>query len=413
MKKFFLEGYGCSLNFGETEQISGFLLKNSFKRINDFKKADFIIVNTCSVKMVTEQRMLSRIKFLLDNKEKDSKIIVCGCLAKTNKKTIEKISKDLIILDTKLESIAKTLDLKKESFSPKIIEEKSHEFISIIPISVGCVGNCSYCATKIARGNLKSYSIKDINESFKKAIKSSKEIWITSQDLGCYGFDIGEDLPGLLEVLLKNNGNYRIRLGMMNPRHFKKIRKKLIPLFNDDRLYNFLHLPVQSGSNKILLAMNRMSIVNDFVDAVSFARKNVPGIRISTDIIVGFPGETEKDFQESLNLIKKTKPSVLNISRFGKRLGTVAATLPNQISETEKKRRSKILSELSKNIFLNDNKKLIGFKCKALVSEKAKSNGFVARTNNYSPVIVNKGFGEFVNLEIISAFSNFFKGKII
>jgi threonylcarbamoyladenosine tRNA methylthiotransferase CDKAL1 len=412
MKKYFVEGYGCALNIGETEQISGFLSKNKFKKTDKIKSADYIIINTCSVKMVTEQRMISRIQFLLKEKKKIAKVIVTGCLAKTNKNQIQKLSKELIVLDTKLESLASVLGIAIQRFSPKIIEEKSHDKISIIPISVGCLGNCTYCATKIARGDLNSYSIKEINDSFKRALKKSKEIWITSQDLGCYGFDIGVTLPDLIKELLKNKGNYRIRLGMMNPMYFKKIRKDLIPLFEDDRLYNFLHMPVQSGSNKILKEMNRGN-TKQFTDAVKYVRKYVPDIRISTDIIVGFPGETKKDFNESLKLIKEIKPNVVNISRFGRRKGTVADTLPNQLTEKEKKERSKELSALVKQVLLEENKKRVGEKCTALVSEKAEKNGFVARTNNYAPVIVESKFGEIIKLEITEAFSNFFKGKIL
>jgi threonylcarbamoyladenosine tRNA methylthiotransferase CDKAL1 len=412
--KAFVEGYGCALNIGETEQISGFLKKNAFTLTQKLEEADVIIINTCSVKMVTEQRMISRINFLLKNKKKKARVFVTGCLAKTNTKQLEKISKELVVLDTKLESLSRALELEVESFSPEIIEEKSHELISIIPISVGCVGNCTYCATKLARGELKSYSIEEINSAFKRALKNgSKEIWISSQDLGCYGFDIGKKLPGLISTLLKNKGEFRIRLGMMNPRHFKKIRKELMPLFEDERLYKFLHLPVQSGSNKILKLMNRMSTKKDFIDAVNYVRKKVPEIRISTDIIVGFPGEREKDFEESLELIEKTKVNVLNISRFGKRKGTKAGIMPEQLQESEKKKRSIILSKKSRELFLKENKRMLGFKGKALVSEKADKNGFVARTNNYSPVLVNSRFGEFVELEIKESYSHFFKGNIL
>jgi threonylcarbamoyladenosine tRNA methylthiotransferase CDKAL1 len=409
VQKFFVEGYGCSLNIGETEQISGFLQNKGFVKTDLIKNADIIIVNTCSVKMVTEQRMLSRIQFLLATKKKNAKLIITGCLAKTNNSQIQNISKELIVLDTKLESLAKVLNLKEEKFSPKIIEEQSQKNISIIPISVGCVGNCTYCATKLARGNLCSYSIEEINDSFKRALKKSKEIWITSQDLGCYGFDTGHYLPELIKKLLENKGEYRIRLGMMNPIHFKKIQKELMPLFNDERLYKFLHLPVQSGSNKILKEMNRGK-VDDFTNAVAYARKKVSGIRIATDIIVGFPGETKNDFNESIELIKKVRPGVVNISRFGKRKGTIAAKLKNQLTEKEKKERSKELALVVKKILLVDNTKLIGQEGIALVSQKASKNGYVARTNNYAQVIVNDDFGEFINVKITFASSNFFKG---
>ncbi|MBT4597208.1 MAG: tRNA (N(6)-L-threonylcarbamoyladenosine(37)-C(2))-methylthiotransferase [Candidatus Diapherotrites archaeon] len=413
MKKFLLEGYGCSLNIGETEQIAGFLKRNNFSKTTHVEKADFIIINTCSVKMVTEQRMISRIKKLSEEKKPKAKVLVVGCLAATNKKQLRGLFPSIVILDTKLESLCKALGLKKNSFSPKIIEEKSHKMISIIPISVGCLGNCTYCATKLARGKLMSYSIKQINESFKRALKQSKEIWLTSQDLGCYGFDIKTNLVELLKVLLANKGEYRIRLGMMNPNHFKKIRSKLLPLFVDDRLYKFLHLPIQSGSDKILKKMNRFYTVHEFEENINYIRKKIPEMSISTDIIVGFPGETETDFKQSLSLVKKIKPNILNISRFGKRKGTIAEQMLGQLTEKDKKARSKELFVLSRRVFLKRNKQFVGQRFNALVSEKAQINGFVARTDNYLPVVVESGFGQIVEIEVKEAFFHFFKGKII
>ncbi|MDD3159450.1 MAG: tRNA (N(6)-L-threonylcarbamoyladenosine(37)-C(2))-methylthiotransferase [Candidatus ainarchaeum sp.] len=416
-KTFFIEGYGCSLNIGETEQISGFLTDNKFKRVFDFKKANFIIINTCSVKMVTEQRMLSRIKLLFENKKINAKIIVVGCLAKTNKKEIENISKsfDLVVLDTKLSSISKYFDLNQIDFSPNVTSDKTNKLVSIIPISIGCLGNCTYCATKIARGNLKSYSLESLNTAFKKAIKTSKEIWLTSQDLGCYGFDINTDLPTLLEKLLENKGDYKIRLGMMNPNHFNKIQKDLLPLFDDERLYKFLHLPVQSGSNKILKSMNRFYTKEDYIKIINKLKKIIPSITISTDIIVGFPFESEIDFLETVDVTKKTMPQVINLSRFGKRKGTIAATLPNQINETIKKDRSKKISELSKDYMLKNNQIYLNKIFKILIVEKEK-DFFTGRTNNYRPVLVksNKSLlGKIVKVKITSVYSHFLKGELI
>ena len=413
MKKFYIEGYGCSLNIGETEQISFFLEKNNFKKTKILNDADFIIINTCSVKMVTEQRMLSRIKKFLGEKKQKTKIIITGCLAATNAQEIQKISQDLIVLDTQLESLCSALGIKKKSFSPKISHKKSHKYISIIPISVGCLGNCTYCATKLARGQLKSFSIKEINTAFKIAIKESKEVWITSQDLGCYGFDINTNLIELLKTLLKNKGEYRIRLGMMNPNHFLKIKKPLIDLFEDDRLYKFLHLPIQSGSDKILKKMNRKYSVKEYLSCVNYIKKRFDDFTISTDVILGFPGETKTDFNKTINLLKKTKPQVVNISRYGKRKGTIAATLPDQISETEKKERSKEVTALLRKQMLLQNKELIGKIFVALVSDKAQKDFFVARTNTYRPVLVPNKLGEFIEVEVKEAYAHFFKGNIV
>jgi len=411
--KFYIEGYGCSLNLGETEQISGFLKSNGFKKINEIKKADYIIINTCSVKMVTQQRMISRIEKLFIEKKSSAKILVTGCLGATNPNDIQKINPQIIVLDTKLEKLCEFFGLKKEAFSPKINEEKSHEKISIIPISVGCVNNCTYCATKLARSKLHSYPIKEIDNAFKRAILTSKEIHITSQDLGCYGFDIGTNLVELIKTLLKNKGDYRIRLGMMSPQHFHKFRNELTDLFKDERLYKFLHLPVQSGSDKILKSMKRDYTSKNFIEEVKFVRKKVNDITISTDIIVGFPGETEDDFKKTLNLIKKTVPEVVNISRYGKRKGTKAAVMPLQLTEPEKKERSRILSVLVKELLAKKSKKLNGKIFPVLVSEKAKGGYFTARTNNYRPILVSASFGQFVKVKITQTYPNFFKGTIL
>ena len=413
MKKFYLEGYGCSLNVSETEQIAFFLENNDFKKVDSFKDADYLIINTCSVKMTTEQRMLSRINLFLSKKKKNAKVIVTGCLASTNTKQIEQISKEITVLDTKLSSLCNFLKIKNTDFSPSAGRNKSNPLISIIPLSVGCMGNCTYCATKIARGNLKSYSIKSINSAFKKALTHSKEIWLTSQDLGCYGFDINTSLPALLKKLLENKGEYRIRLGMMNPNHFNKIKKGLLPLFEDERLYKFLHLPLQSGSDRILKSMNRKYFVKEFLDCLSQIRKIVPDMTISTDVIVGFPGETKKEFQETLNVISVAKPNVVNISRFGKRKGTVAEKMSKQLIESEKKDRSRTMNSFCKELFVKQNKALLGAEFVVLVSEKNKKGFNIARTNAYRPVVVLGGLGSFARVKITSSSSTFFNGELL
>jgi len=408
MQSFFVEGYGCSLNLGETEQISGFLKKNGFRSEENYAKADFVIINTCSVKQATEQRMISRIKFLLESKKFSARLIVFGCLAAAEGELVRKISKEIIVLDNSLSSLCRVLKLKEENFSPKIIPIKSNEFISILPISTGCLGACTYCSARLARKELHSHSAESILSGMKSALASgSREIWLTSQDLGCYGYDIGSSLPALLQELLKVEGNYRIRLGMMNPNHFNKIKKEMTTLFCDDRLYKFLHLPLQSGSNKILRAMNREYSVKEFITCVSFARKNIPNITISTDIIAGFPKETEADFKKTIAVLKKIKPSVVNISRFGKRKGTPAEKMVPQVSELVKKERTKTLASICDNISLEQNKKLVGKNVLCLVSERARG-GFNARTNEYRPIFVSEGFGGFIEVKITLAKPHFF-----
>jgi MiaB/RimO family radical SAM methylthiotransferase len=290
---------------------------------------------------------------------------------------------------------------------------RKHEIISIIPVATGCIGNCAYCITKLARGDLCSYSEKEIEGAFRKAASESKEIWLTSQDLGCYGLDINSSLPKLLKRLLNVKGKYFVRLGMMNPGNFKKIRKQLMPLFKNKHLYKFLHLPVQSGSGRILKAMGRKYNKMDFLGCVRIARSHCPEITIATDVIVGFPGETRKDFEETLSLLSKARPDVVNISRYGKRPGTLAARMQSQLSEAEKKARSRELSSFCRNLFLEKNSSLVGEEFEALVSEKAKGGFFTARTENYRPVLVRSRFGKFIKVRIMGAHSHFFDGEII
>ncbi len=356
--------------------------------------------------------MISRIKLLLEQKKPSARLIVFGCLAAAEGELVKKISKELIVLDTSLASLCRALGLKEENFSPKVIPAKSKEFISILPISTGCLGACTYCSACLARKELHSYTVESILQGMKNVLAfGSREIWLTSQDLGCYGHDIGPSLPILLRELLKVEGEYRIRLGMMNPNHFNKIKEEMVPLFCDERLYKFLHLPLQSGSNKILRAMNRKYSVKEFVGCVSFARKNIPNITISTDIIAGFPNETEADFAKTLKILRKVKPNVVNISRFGKRKGTLAEKMPNQVSELVKKARTKVLAELCDHISLMQNKKLVGRNVLCLVSERAKG-GFNARTNEYRPIFVGKGYGAFVQVKITIAKPHFFLGNV-
>lgn len=418
VKYFYSEGYGCALNLSETEMINGFLVKNDFIQIQDLKKADFVIINTCSVKQVTEQRMVSRIKNLLKEKKPKSKLLVFGCLASAQHETIEKINPEIIVLDNNLASLCNALKIPPQQFSPKITPIKSKEFISIIPLSTGCLNFCTYCSTRLARKMLKSYSTESILSAFRRAIngdelnKPSKEIWLTSQDLGCYGFDINSSLVNLLKQILKINGNYRIRLGMMNPNHFIKIKKDLLPIMKDERIYKFLHLPLQSGSNKILKLMNRTYSVEEFIECVNYARKIIPNITIATDIIVGFPNENCEDFKETIKVLEKTKPDIVNISRFGKRKGTYAEKMKGQLTEKEKKNRSRILSNVCKNFFLKNCEDFLGKEILCLVSEKTK-NGFNAHTNEYKTVFVKKGYGDFVKARITQIKRHYFIGEVM
>ncbi|MBU1203947.1 MAG: radical SAM protein, partial [Nanoarchaeota archaeon] len=212
---------------------------------------------------------------------------------------------------------------------------------------------CSYCAAKLARGNIYSFPQKDITNELKSAIEKGYNIfYLTSQDTAAYGLDHSpkSQLPHLLTCLTKLPGNFQLRVGMMNPSNTLPVLKQLIQAFNSPKIKPFLHIPVQSGSDKILKHMNRKYTTRDFKKIVTCFRKKIPGIDISTDIIVGYPTETRSDFRKTLSLIKTIKPEVLNISRYSKRPHTPASiTHPKQHPTQELKHRSRQLTNLYRN----------------------------------------------------------------
>ncbi|MBN2067873.1 MAG: tRNA (N(6)-L-threonylcarbamoyladenosine(37)-C(2))-methylthiotransferase [Candidatus Diapherotrites archaeon] len=405
----FIEGYGCSLNRSDTEQIQGLLKIKGFSLVKEPEKAGLLIINTCAVKEQTESKMLRRIKELNAVSEKcNSTLIVFGCLPKINPAAVSKVSPGVIQIGPSLEGLSSFLGLQAQAFSPNLAEEKSSPFVSIIPIARGCLGNCSYCAVRNARGQLKSYSISELNRKFKKAVKETPEIWLTAQDTGCYGKDIGSSLPELLKGLLKRKGNFRVRVGMVNPSHLISFLDSYLSLFSDERLYRFFHIPLQSGSNQILKAMSRPYTRAQFIDLVKRIRGQFPDAVIATDVIVGFPGETEKQFRETVSALKETCPDVVNISRFGARPNTPAALMWGQLHGGEKKKRSRILTDLCREISLERNRLFVGEKQKILVTERGPKGNFVGRNQNYKPVVVRKNLlGKFAEVKIKGAFPTY------
>ena len=438
--KAFVEGAGCSLNKADTGQIQGILLQNGYSLAEKPEKADLIILNTCAVKEQTEAKMLKRIRQLHKiSQKKKIPLIVFGCLPKINPAAISAISKSIVQIGPSLELLCDFLQLPQKCFSPETEEKHSGSTIAILPIARGCLGNCAYCCVKNARGPLKSYPIPVLEKKFRKLLSSHKaffasqniekqklfvprkpagllgslgkncashrEIWLTAQDCGCYGFDNGTNLVELLKTLLRNKGDFRIRIGMVNPGHLKGFLRDYVSLFEDRRLYRFFHLPVQSGSNAVLAAMNRPYKREDFLRIAKEIRECFPDASISTDIIAGFPGETESQFNESVSLVQAAMPDVVNISRFGCRPNTLAAAMPGQLHGREKKKRSRLLSLLCREISLQRNSRLVGTVQEILLDEKGKGNTVVGRSQDYKPVVLQKGrLGAFAKVEIKKAF---------
>ncbi|MFH1439707.1 MAG: tRNA (N(6)-L-threonylcarbamoyladenosine(37)-C(2))-methylthiotransferase [Candidatus Woesearchaeota archaeon] len=393
--------FGCSLNYSDSEVMSGILKKHGFELVHGIEKADVIIVNSCTVKDTTEKNFWNLLKKL---KQSDKKVIIAGCIAQTEPSNSNKLDKYSLIGTTQINNIAEVVEetligniikcLERSKTNPRLNLPKirKNPVVEIIPISQGCLGTCSYCKTKAARFDLVSYDKDAIVCQAKEAIKDGvKEIWLTSQDTAVYGFDIKDSLTliGLLNDLIQLKGEFKIRIGMGNPNHLAKIIDELIPIMKSDKVFKFLHIPVQSGNDDVLKNMNRKYNVSDFKNLIQKIRKEIPEFTISTDIIVGFPGETESQFLDSVNIIKEIKPAVLNISRYSPRPNTIAASL-SQLHSRDIKERSRLMTHVFYDIAINQHKQWLGWEGEIIIDEFGKEGTYtmIGRNYAYKPVIV-------------------------
>ena len=406
--KYYVESYGCTMNFGEGRRLSRDMASMGYAEARSAEEADIIILNTCTVVETTEKKMLSRISEL---KKMKKEVIVTGCMAKVQPKRIEiRLPESIVLPPSDYHLFAKEVADRFGVAGPPLPLIQGSD--AILPIAQGCMGNCTYCITKFARGKLQSYPEGQLIDEFNSFIDNGvKEVLVTAQDTACYGFDTKTDLPELMNSMLRKEGDYRVRIGMMNPNHLKKIVDDLLDVMDDDRVYKFLHIPVQSGSNEILKGMNRGYTVEDFMELVDRLRTGIPEISIATDIITGFPGETDEDHQMTMDLVRNLHADTLNITRFSSRPGTKAANM-EQLHGRILKERSTELTELKNEVEYNINKRLIGQTFRSLATEVGKE-GTIVRTGYYRPVVIrdNIPLGEFVDVEVTDCRSTYLMGQ--
>jgi len=413
-KTFYLESYGCSSNSADAGAIAGMLCSHGFQQVDVSEKAEFILLNSCAVKKPTEHKMLRKLRALSMLAEKSgARLLLCGCMPKISPEAAKAVSHKIVLAGPGPEAVAASLGLPHQLHND--IAPKPHsEFVSIIKVAEGCTGKCSYCAVKNARGELSSFSLSSIESQFKASVARAKEVWLTAQDTGCYGLDAGSSLPKLLKRLLKSRKKFRVRVGMMNPQHLARFVDEYLPLFEDPRLYRFFHIPIQSGSDSVLKAMNRPYTAVQATKLCRRIRRAFPLASIATDIIVGFPGETKQGFRKTLDMVRKVEPDVLNISRFGIRPNTSAAGLPGQLHGRVKKERSRALTVLHKKTALERNRLFLGLEQEIIVSKPGPKGNFVGRNNSYKPVVVEKNaLGKFALASIEHAFPTYLKGRIM
>ena len=414
----YIETYGCSANLSHSETMEGVLESSGCLIVKNPENSDVIVLNTCIVKDPTEKKMMHRIKkFRKDFPNK--KLIVTGCMPLGEYEILRSLDPEASLVGPNDsfqigKCVKKALDGetveylsdKRENTLTKN-KKRKNKFVNVVEISQGCMGNCSYCIVNKARGKLKSYPISDVVKDIKLSLKGGcKEIWLTSQDCGCYGFDIDRNVTNLLKEVTNIEAKFRVRLGMSNPNHILSSLRDIIEVYRDKKMYKFLHIPVQSGSDSVLSDMNRHYKTRDFKKIVNEFRKEIPGVTIWTDIIVGFPGETEEDFKETINLLKETRPDFINLSKFGIRPGTPAEKM-DQIPSEIIKERSRKITDISEKLSRESNRKWIGKECQVLVTERGrKRNQYTGRNGSYKSVLIETDkdiMGKFVTVKIKSA----------
>ncbi len=410
--KSYVETYGCWLAKADAEVLRQRL---GMETAADVREADVVLIYTCAVREDGEVRQLARIKQLA---AAGKPLIVAGCLAKLRPYTIKSIAPEAALVYPEQVEGGAEREMKR-------LPEYVGGVVFTIPLQVGCLGNCTFCATKYTRGGagyVKSASPDDVLKHVKKAVeRGAREIYLTGQDVITYGFDMkwnnGWTLPSLLERLLREvEGEYRVRIGMSEPWVFEKFADQIVDIVkNDHRVYRFFHLPVQSGSDKILRAMGRRYTADEYKSLVFKIRRTVGhNAFIATDIIVGFPGEREEDFQATLELVEELQFDKVHVARFSPRPFTEAAVANNQVPDAEKKKRSKILSQLALRIAHLRNGVRVGERDVVLLTE-VDHGLVVGRASDYRQVVVSRGerpLGEFLKVRLVGASPVYLYGAI-
>lgn len=426
----YVKTWGCSHNNSDSEYMAGQLGAYGYKIIDNKEEADLWLLNSCTVKNPAEDHFRNYIK---EAKSKEKSLVLAGCVPQGHQKSdyiqglsvigVQQIDRVVEVVEETLKgNSVRLFSQKKESgrkaggASLNLPKIRKNPLIEIIAINTGCLNQCTYCKTKHARGNLGSYPIEQIVE---RAVQSFSEgvveLWLTSEDLGAYGRDIGVSLPELLWQLVKViPEGAMMRLGMTNPPYILEHLEEIAKILQEPRVYSFLHVPVQSASDSVLMEMKREYCAADFRHVVDFLREKVPDVNVATDLICGFPTETDEDFEETMELVKQYKFASLFINQFFPRPGTPAFHM-QRIPAQDVKKRTKRVSELFQSYHpythkLNEIQDI-------LVTEISHDKlHYVGHNKCYDQVLVpmQEGLmGKKVKVQIFETGKHYMKGRIL
>jgi len=402
--KYFIITFGCQMNKSDSERIARVLEEIEYKPASKIDEADLIVVNMCSVRQSAVDRIYGLIPKFQKLKAKNEKLktILTGCILKEDRRKFAK----------GFDRVLRFKDLLKYQ------AKYQNNFRVFVPISNGCNNFCTYCVVPFTRGHLVCRGHKEILKEAESAIqKGFKEIWLLGQNVNDYhsSVDSSIDFPTLLKMVNDISGNFWLRFTSPNPKNFSD--KLIGALAECKKFTEYLNLPVQSGDNEILKKMNRPYSVEQYRNLVKKIRQKIPGIALSTDVIVGFPGETEQNFQNTVKLFKEIKYDMAYVAQYSPRPGTAAFKLKDAIPYKEKERRWKTLTKILKESALEKNKKYVGKTLEVLV--EVEQRGYLrGKTRNYKTVKFQVSdrrledlIGQFVKVKIIDALPWGLKGE--
>lgn len=416
----YVKTWGCAHNNSDSEYMAGQLALYGYNITSDREKAALWLLNSCTVKNPSEDTFRNDIHAA---NKMGKHVVLAGCVPQAAPKS-EYMQGLSIVGVHQIDRVTEVVEETLKGHSVRLLQAKKvngkriagpqlalpkirkNPLIEIIPINSGCLNACTYCKTKFARADLVSYPVDEIVERAANVFTEGVcEIWLTSEDTGTYGRDIGTSLPELLwKLVAVIPDGCMLRLGMTNPPYIFEHLEEMSQLLQHPKVYSFLHVPVQSGSDSILAEMKREYCRTDFETIVDYLKEKVPGITIATDIICGFPTETEADFEDTMKLCAKYKFPSLFINQFYPRPGTPAAKM-QRIPADLVKRRTKRLTELFYSYEPYVGKYQVGDRQKVLVTEISHDKKhYVGHNKCYEQVLLpmdKKLLGKLVEVEIV------------
>ncbi|MCS7099539.1 MAG: tRNA (N(6)-L-threonylcarbamoyladenosine(37)-C(2))-methylthiotransferase [Sulfolobales archaeon] len=394
----YFETYGCALNRADTALMKSIVVERGYEITNDVEKADVVVVNTCTVRLDTELRVLRRLSELHRKYGSSKKIVVSGCMAAAQPYTAKKVAPRAVLLSP--QNVTRLIEAI-ESGTDMILGERDVLYLkpyvdgaaAAVPVAEGCIGDCAFCVTKLARRRLRSYSPREVVRAVEEAVsRGAIEIELTAQDAGSYGLDLGfTSLPDLVrDVIDSVQGEYMLRIGMANPDTLARVLDGVVEVLKEPRVYKYLHIPLQSADDGVLKIMKRRYTYDDYRELVIEIRRKIPEVTIATDVIVGHPGEDDEAFQKTVEAVVELQFDKVHVAQYTVRPRTESAAM-RQIPEHVKKARSTTLGRVVEEVGLRINREYVGSLASVLVTHRSIRGDFVGRIINYKPVVILDG----------------------